>query len=98
MVLFALTLAFAGFTGLCLSMDRHHRQVWRRPPARPTALLYRTLGFSLIAAALWPATAAWGLAVGIVAWLGMLTVAALAVSLLLTFASGRVRTPASSSP
>lgn len=86
MVLLALTLAFAGFAGLSLSMDRHHRQVWRRTPARRASVLYRALGIALIGGALGAAAAAWGLSVGIVAWLGLLTVAALAVALLLAFA------------
>ena len=50
--LLALSLAYAGFTAVCLAMDRHHRQVFGRPSARRTATLLRALGCALLALAI----------------------------------------------
>ncbi len=84
MIPLALGLVFAGFAALSLSMERHHRQVWARLPKGLAPLGYRLTGFGLITAGLAPAVAAWGGSVGVVAWLGLLTVGALTVALLLT--------------
>lgn len=80
----ALGLSYAGMAGLCLGMDRHHQQVWSvKAPARQRLL--RLAGWLLLALALWPCVQAWGAAVGSVAWLGMLSAAALALVLLLPY-------------
>lgn len=84
MITLAFAFVFAGFAALSLSMERHHRQVWARLPKGRAALGYRLAGFGLIAAALAPSMAAWGGSVGVVAWLGLLTIGALGVALLLT--------------
>ena len=84
MAALSFALVFAGFAALSLSMERHHRQVWGRLPKRRAALAYRLAGLGLITAGLAPAVAVWGGSVGVVAWLGELTVGALAVALLLT--------------
>ncbi|MBM7062628.1 DUF3325 domain-containing protein [Pseudomonas sp. UL073] len=78
-------LAFAGLAGLCLGMDRHHKQVWAgKAPRRQRAL--RLAGWLLLALALWPCLQVWGSAVGPVVWCGLLSAAALGLVLLLPYA------------
>lgn len=83
----AFALAYAGFTALCLAMDRHHEQVFRRRlagGARRRAL--SAAGYALLAAALLPPVAGQGWGLGVVLWVGVLTGAALPLALLLCYA------------
>lgn len=87
MTVLSLFLAYAGFTALCLAMERHHEQVFgmRRVPLWRGRLLrgagWLLLVLSLLAAIL---SAGWGL--GIVLWAGLLTAAALPLAFLLPYA------------
>lgn len=81
----AALLAFAGLTAVCLAMNRHHRQVWHRPATAQRAWLLRSAGTCLLAASLLASTAAAGVPRGIVAWFGILPLAALALIVLLPF-------------
>jgi len=80
-------LAHAGFAALALAMDRHHRSMraTRRgcPPRLRLAL--RAAGTLALALSLATALRAWPTADGAVAWFGLLTVAALALVLLLAY-------------
>lgn len=77
-------LCYAGMAALCLSMDRHHRQVWAgTAPARQRGL--RILGWLLLAVAVWPCIQTWGGPVGVVIWFGLLSAAALLLVLLLPY-------------
>ncbi len=82
-----LALAYVGFTGLCLAMERHHEQVFgsRRIPIW-RGRFFRSVGWLLLAVSLLPAVleAGWGL--GIVLWAGGLTAAALLLAVLLPYA------------
>ncbi|CDG81380.1 DUF3325 domain-containing protein [Janthinobacterium agaricidamnosum] len=82
----ALALAYAGMAGLCLAMDRHHRQVWGGEPAPAARRGLRGAGWLLLLIALWPCIAVWGTSVGIVAWLGFLSAGALLLVGLLPYA------------
>jgi hypothetical protein len=82
----ALALAYAGMAGLCLAMDRHHNQVWRRDAAPAMARRLRGGGALLLALALWPCLAGWGASVGALLWLGALSAGALALPPLLAYA------------
>lgn len=88
-------LAYAGFTGLCLAMERHHEQVFgvRRIP-RLRRLGLTGGGWLLLAGSLLPLLTAQGTeagaGAGITLWLGLLTAAALALALLLSYAPRRV--------
>lgn len=84
-VMTALGLSYAGMTALSLAIDRHHRQVYGAdtPPHRRSAL--RAAGGVLLAFALLPCVLLWGGGAGFVAWLGMLTVGALAAAVLLPY-------------
>ena len=84
-------LAYAGFTGLCLAMERHHEQVFgvRRIP-RLRRLGLTAGGWLLLAGSLLPLLPAQGAGPGITLWLGLLTAAALVLALLLSYAPRRV--------
>lgn len=87
MTALSLALAYAGFTGLCLAMERHHEQVFgsrRIPPLR--GRLLRAAGWLLLALSLAPAVQEAGPALGVVLWAGLLTAAALPLALLLPYA------------
>lgn len=85
--LLALALCYAGMAGLCLAMDRHHAQVWKRDASTPARWGLRTLGWLLLALALLPSVSAWGATVGVVVWLGFLSAGALLLALLLPYAA-----------
>lgn len=86
--LIVLALSYAAMAAVSLSMERHQEQVYGK--AFP-AMALRLGGWALLAVALVPAIAAWGTSVGILAWLGFLTFAALAVGLQMTYAPQPVR-------
>ncbi|TCO74145.1 DUF3325 domain-containing protein [Rhodovulum euryhalinum] len=80
----SLTLAYAGFAALALSMPRHCAQ---RHPGKPTRLsqrLFQGLGWGGLGLSLWPAIAHWGVSIGLTAWLGLATVAAFALGMALS--------------
>ncbi|WP_159993201.1 DUF3325 domain-containing protein [Roseomonas sp. 18066] len=87
MTLLGLALAYAGFLALSLAMERHHEQVLahRRIPARRRQLLFWG-GWLLLAASMLPPVAAFGWGLGLVAWTGLLTAAAMPLALLLCYA------------
>ncbi|WP_370679470.1 DUF3325 domain-containing protein [Comamonas sp. GB3 AK4-5] len=76
----ALALSFAGMAALAFAMDRHYEQLTGRYelPAAQRWML-RCVGTVALAAAVFPCVAAWGATVGAVAWLGWISLAALAV-------------------
>ncbi|MFT3721491.1 DUF3325 domain-containing protein [Pseudorhodoferax sp.] len=79
-----------GFAALSLAMERHQLQVFDRPLGRGAAWAARLAGIALLLVALaWCATA-WHGAVAAVAWLGVLSFAALPVGLLLTYRPRRL--------
>ena len=86
MALAAILLAFAAFTVIAASMDRHTGQLGTEQlqPARQQAC--RWAGFALLAVSLAPCLLRWGPSVAVAAWLGLLTFAAMALGLLLTYA------------
>lgn len=90
MVLAALILATAGFAGLALSMHKHHRDLFGKPPSRPRALAFAGAGWTLLALSFGASIVASGWAIGTVFWIGILTVAAFVVVLALTYGTGYV--------
>lgn len=86
MILSSLCVAYAGLLALALAMDRHHEQVFARRPSQQPAGSGGGAGWLGLALSLPPAVTAWGWAIGIPAWLGLLTVAAAALLLLLSHA------------
>ncbi|WP_406626200.1 DUF3325 family protein [Acidovorax sp. SDU_ACID1] len=85
----ALFLAFAAFTAIAASMERHGDDLRLAPQGR--ALAWRAGGYGLLAASLLPCLVHWNASVAVTAWLGLLTFAALALGLLLTYAPHAAR-------
>lgn len=86
--LIVLALSYAAMAAVSLSMGRHQQQVLGKPVA---GLALRLGGWALLAVALVPAIAAWGVSVGLLAWLGLLTFAALGIGLQMSYAPRPVR-------
>jgi hypothetical protein len=77
--------AFAGFAALCASMLRHCTQVFGRKIAPRTALTLRIAAVALLAIAWMACVRCWGVAMGSMAWICILPVAAIAVVACLTW-------------
>lgn len=86
MILSSLCIAYAGLLALALAMDRHHEQVFARRPSAGTGRLLRWAGWMTLGLSLPPAVMTWGWAIGLPAWLGLLTLATAALVLLLPHA------------
>lgn len=84
-MLLALLLCYAGFTALCLSMDRHHTDLLGLKPSPQRRLALRTGGWILLFASLWPAVAAAGWGRGLVDWCAVLMLSALLLVLLMPY-------------
>lgn len=76
MTLLAWLLAVLGFTGLALSMDRHHRDVFAALPTSARRRVLKTIGWLALAAALGCSVRGWGLAYGVIAGLGLMAAGA----------------------
>jgi len=92
LVLAALASAATGFTGLSLAMSRHWEgQHGRGSEPTPVQLRWlRLLGIAGLLVSLLACLFVWGSAQGWVAWVGMLTAAALSLALTLTYAARAV--------
>ena len=80
-----LFLCYGGFTALCLSMDRHHRDLLG---AKPSPRRRRTLqigGWLSLLLSLWVAMVLKGWALGLVLWSAVLMASGLALVLLLPY-------------
>jgi len=79
----SLLLCFAGLSGLCISMERHRRQVSKRDRSNRISTLYRCSGWLLLSLSFVASVLEWGTSVGIVMWLGIfsLSTAIIVVSL-----------------
>ncbi|MBL6080080.1 DUF3325 domain-containing protein [Belnapia sp. T18] len=86
MMMLGLALPYAGFTALCLAMERHHEQVLGRRQIPPgLRLVLRLAGWLLLLTSPLPCLALAGWGGGSVLWCGMLTAAALLLTLLLAY-------------
>lgn len=86
MTALALSLAYSGFAGICLAMQRHHRQACGRDIGPTAQTGCRMAGWLLLVSSLAPCFAAWDWATGMVAWFGVLTTAGLMLTFLLPYA------------
>ncbi|MDR2678345.1 MAG: DUF3325 domain-containing protein, partial [Zoogloeaceae bacterium] len=75
MNLLILMTAFAGFSALCLSMERHAKQALDALPTPAWRLGASTLGWGLLLCGLAWSLREHGVSIGIAAWLGFLTLA-----------------------
>lgn len=87
----ALLLALPAFAALSQAMERHHEQVHGVVPSVQAMWLWRAAGMLLLILSLAVCLHTWGTSVAIAAWLGVLTLAALPVALMLTYAPQRLR-------
>ncbi|MFO2465973.1 DUF3325 domain-containing protein [Pseudomonas sp. 15FMM2] len=81
----ALLLACAGMLGLCLGLERHYKQAWRRLPHRFVRRSLRVMGWLMLAASFGVCVQIWDWAMGPVAWLGLISLGGLGVALLLPY-------------
>lgn len=80
----SLLLCYAGFAALACAMPRHFAQITGRRGAPLRPRLWQGAGALLLALSLWAALDQWGRGLGLTAWAGILTLAGLALGLLLT--------------
>lgn len=80
-----LLLAYSGMLGLCLGIERHYKQVWQRLPAPPLCRALRLAGWLALAVSFVASVAAWGWAMGPIGWFGLISLAGLALVLLLPY-------------
>ncbi|GJD96734.1 DUF3325 domain-containing protein [Methylobacterium iners] len=78
-------LGFAALSALCLSLDRHHREVFQSRPGKRRVVLLRTAGWLGLGLSLLLAGHAEGWAFAPVQWLGALTGAGVVLVLLLSY-------------
>lgn len=83
--LLALALAFSGFTALCAAMHRHRRTLWPRRVSSRGVIALRIGGVALLAESLFLSVTGAPGTTGVVAWLGFLTAAGLALVFLLPY-------------
>ena len=81
----ALAIAYAGFVTLSLAMDRHQVQLLGRELQPRQTLLLRVAGGVLLAGSLLVCIAVGSTSLGIVWWLGLLSLAGIALGLLLAY-------------
>lgn len=94
----ALALAFAAFACLALAMDRHQEQATGREATTPGLRRGLRLSAALLAlAAMAACLQAWGVAVAVLVWLGMLSCGAILTTLTLSYAPRRLRMLATAS-
>jgi len=93
-----LILSLAGFSALALSMTKHHRDLIGRPLPKARKLVLSVAGSALLAASLIPAIIGQGISIGLVLWLGVATIAALAVAMGLTYGPRLSQRAATSTP
>ena len=81
-LLTAALLASSGMFGLCLGLERHHRQLLQRPPRAVLLRALRALGWLALAASFASCVASWGWAMGPVGWFGLVSLTGLALVML----------------
>ena len=87
----AWALALPAFAALSQAMETHHEQAVGAPPSARAVWLWRTAGVVLLLLSLTVCMHTWSTSVAVAAWLGVLTLAALPVGLMLTYAPQRLR-------
>lgn len=81
----AVVVAYVGMLALCLGLERHYKQVWGRAPARVLRVGLRVTGWLALALSFALCGAAWGWAMGPVAWFGVISLAGFGVAMLLPY-------------
>ncbi|MFU2327134.1 DUF3325 domain-containing protein [Pseudomonas sp. NFX98] len=84
-MLLACLLCYAGFTALCLSMDRHHTELLGRKPTLVMRRRMKLAGWLLLAVSLWAAVSTTGWALGLVEWFAVLMLSGLSLVMLMPY-------------
>ena len=88
MTYLACSLLFLGFATLCVSMSRHHSQLFNKRHPNPTLLLgLRYSGFALLLVSVYCYIAVYGVGNGLALWFLMATMSVILVVLLLSLAN-----------
>ena len=98
MATFALSLAYAGLTGLCLSMQRHYRQVFRRDVTGTARTAFLLFGWTCLALSTYPCFIVWGAATGTVAWFGVASAAGFMLAFTMPYAPVAIPILAAAAP
>jgi hypothetical protein len=80
-----LCLAYCAMVALCLGLERHYKQVWGRPPSPLLRRVLRATGWLALAASFAASVVAWGWAMGAIGGLGLVSLAGLALVLVLPY-------------
>jgi len=91
MAVLAFVLMFAGFVAVAASMARHRQQLGSEKLSSAQLLRWRVAGYLLLAVSLVPCLLSWAPSIALALWCGLLTPAAMALGLLLTYAPGWTR-------
>lgn len=84
-MLLPVLLSYGGFTALCLSMDRHHRDLLARTPTARVRRVLQLCGWSLLGLSLAAAVLATGWSLGLVEWCAALMASAMLLVWLLPY-------------
>ena len=87
----AWALALPAFAALSQAMESHHEQTVGVPPSARAAWLWRSAGIILLLLSLTVCVHTWSTSVAVAAWLGVLTLAAVPMGLMLTYMPQRLR-------
>lgn len=81
----ALAFAYIGMLALCQGLERHYKQVWKKPPALGLRRCLRAGGWASLGLSLYFCAQAWGWAMGPVGWFGLLSLCGFALLMLLPY-------------
>jgi hypothetical protein len=98
MALLLLCGLYIAFWLLAQAMPRHSKQIWQRALPDRQARLCQRAGFLLLTVTLLVSCGWQGIANGILCWLGLSTVAALGIALLLSYRPQWLRGPLTQPP
>jgi len=87
----AFSLMFIAFAVIAASMSRHRQQLGTEQTSPAQLYRWRAAGYVLLAASIWPCLLRWNPSVALALWFGLLTLAALTLGLLLSYAPGLAR-------
>lgn len=85
MIALSFLLALVGLAAMGLSQTQHHGWLFHRPATATRSARLRWVGLLLLSTSLLPAMRGWGAIIGLVGWLGLLSLAAALLLLARTY-------------
>jgi hypothetical protein len=85
----AIIISFFGFAALAFSLERHYAQISDKKLTTGNKVLFRLVGWVLLAVSVAPCIAQWETAIGISAWFLIASVSGSILVLILSFADKR---------